>query len=62
MIKDGTDLSGLRHDAKSSKPREPWQNGSKESLNGTFRREWLDVEHFRSVTEAQVVIEHWRTS
>jgi transposase InsO family protein len=38
----------------------PWQNGSNESLNGTFRGECLDAEVFRSLVEAQVVIEDWR--
>jgi len=41
-------------------PGKPWQNGSNESLNGTFRRECLDAERFHSLTEAQVVIEDWR--
>jgi putative transposase len=41
-------------------PGKPWQNGSNESFNGTFRRECLDAERFHSVTEARVVIEDWR--
>lgn len=41
-------------------PGKPWQNGSNESFNGTFRRECLDAESFRHVMEAQVVIESWR--
>jgi putative transposase len=41
-------------------PGKPWQNGSNESFNGTLRRECLDAEQFRSVTEARVVIEDWR--
>jgi putative transposase len=41
-------------------PGKPWQNGSNESFNGTFRRECLDAERFYSLTEAQVVIEDWR--
>ena len=41
-------------------PRKRWQNGSNESFRGTFRRECLDAEQFRSVTEARVVIEEWR--
>ncbi len=41
-------------------PGKPWQNGSNESFNGTFRRECLDAEQFRSLTEARVVIEAWR--
>lgn len=41
-------------------PGKPWQNGSNESLNGTFRRECLDAEVFHSLAEARVVIEEWR--
>ena len=41
-------------------PGKPWQNGSNESFNGTFRRECLDAERFHSLREAQVVIEDWR--
>jgi putative transposase len=38
----------------------PWQNGSNESFNGTFRKECLNAEVFASLTEARVVIEQWR--
>jgi len=41
-------------------PGKPWQNGSNESFNGTFRRECLDAERFHSLTEARVIIEEWR--
>ena len=41
-------------------PGKPWQNGSNESLNGTFRRECLNAEIFTTLTEARVVIEQWR--
>ena len=41
-------------------PGKPWQNGSNESFNGTFRRECLDAELFGSLMEAQVVIAAWR--
>ena len=41
-------------------PGKPWQNGSNESFNGTFRRECLDAELFGSLMEAQVVIARWR--
>ena len=41
-------------------PGKPWQNGSSESFNGTFRRECLNAEIFASLTEARVVIEQWR--
>jgi putative transposase len=41
-------------------PGKPWQNGSNESFNATFRRECLNAEIFASLTEARVVIEQWR--
>ena len=41
-------------------PGKPWQNGSNESFNGTFRKECLNAEIFGSLTEARVVIEKWR--
>ena len=41
-------------------PGKPWQNGSNESFNGTFRKECLNAEIFGSLIEARVVIEQWR--
>ena len=41
-------------------PGKPWQNGSNESFNGTFRKECLNAEVFTSLTEARVMIEKWR--
>lgn len=41
-------------------PGKPWQNGSNESFNATFRRECLNAEVFASLTEARVMIEQWR--
>ena len=41
-------------------PGKPWQNGSNESFNGTFRRECLNAEVFTCLTEARVMIEKWR--
>lgn len=41
-------------------PGKPWQNGANESFNGKFRDECLNVEWFRSLREARVVIETWR--
>ena len=41
-------------------PAKPWQNGSNESFNGTFRRECLDAEIFGSLMQAEVVIAAWR--
>ena len=41
-------------------PGKPWQNGSNESFNGTFRKECLNAEIFASLMEARVIIEQWR--
>lgn len=41
-------------------PGKPWQNGSAESFNGTFRAECLDREWFANLREAKIVIEQWR--
>ena len=49
---------GIR--AATIDPGKPWQNGSNESFNGTFRKECLDAELFGSLMEAQVVIAAWR--
>jgi len=51
-----------KHDIKLAniEPGKPWQNGSNESFNGTFRKECLNAEIFGSLMEARVVIERWR--
>lgn len=41
-------------------PGKPWQNGSAESFNATFRRECLDGEWFANRREATILIEQWR--
>lgn len=41
-------------------PGKPWQNGSNESFNGRFRDECLNMEWFRTRTEAAILIESWR--
>lgn len=41
-------------------PGKPWQNGSNESFNATFRTECLDAEIFSSLPEARIVIAQWR--
>jgi len=41
-------------------PGKPWQNGSVESFNGTFRRECLDAEEFAHLREGRILIEQWR--
>lgn len=41
-------------------PGKPWQNGLDESFNGKFRDECLNMEWFRSRSEAKVIIEAWR--
>lgn len=41
-------------------PGKPWQNGTNESFNASFRNECLSMEWFRHRAEAEVVIETWR--
>ena len=41
-------------------PGSPWQNAYGESFNGRLRDECLNMEWFRNVAEAKVVIETWR--
>jgi putative transposase len=41
-------------------PGSPWQNAKGESFNGRLRDECLNLEWFRTVQEAQVVIGAWR--
>lgn len=41
-------------------PGSPWQNARGESFNGRLRDECLNVEWFRNLREAGVVIETWR--
>jgi putative transposase len=52
----------LMHRAEMAtiEPGKPWQNGSVESFNGTFRRECLDREWFAHLPEAKILIEQWR--
>ena len=53
------DKHGIR--LANIEPGKPWQNGSNESFNGTFRKGCLNAEVFSSLTEARVVIEQWRS-
>ena len=41
-------------------PGSPWENGYIESFNGKLRDELLNCEVFYTLTEAKVLIEHWR--
>ena len=41
-------------------PGSPWENGYNESFNGKFRKEFLDIEVFTTLKEAQVLTEQWR--
>ena len=51
----------LKHsDTATIEPGKPWQNGSVESFNGTFRRECLNAEYFAHLREAKILIEQWR--
>lgn len=42
-------------------PGSPWENGYVESFNGKLRDELLNWEIFTTVSEAQVLLEGWRT-
>jgi putative transposase len=41
-------------------PGSPWQNARGESFNGRLRDECLNVEWFRNLREASVMVESWR--
>ncbi len=41
-------------------PGSPWQNGFVESFNGRFRDEFLNMELFSTVAEAQALADRWR--
>jgi len=41
-------------------PGSPWENGYIEWFNGTPRDELLDREIFYTLSEAKILIEHWR--
>jgi putative transposase len=41
-------------------PGSPWQNAFGESFNGRLRDECLNVEWFRNLREAAVIVETWR--
>jgi putative transposase len=41
-------------------PGSPWQNGWIESFNGRLRDEFLNVQLFETLFEAQVLLEDWR--
>jgi putative transposase len=42
-------------------PGKPMQNAFVESFNGTFRDDCLNQHWFRSIPEARLLIEHWRS-
>lgn len=41
-------------------PGAPWQNGYVESFNSRFRDEFLNMEIFNNIKEAQILTEKWR--
>ncbi len=64
---DGTEATGFADPSLSSalcssyiEPGAPWKNPFVESFNGRLRDEFLAVEQFDSLLEAQVLIEDWR--
>ena len=49
-----------RIDTAFIEPGSPWRNPFSESFNGRFRDEFLIVEQFDTLLEAQVLAEDWR--
>lgn len=41
-------------------PGSPWMNGKVESFNGRLRGELLNGQLFDNITEAQILLDHWR--
>jgi putative transposase len=41
-------------------PASPWQNGYDESFHGTLRDEFLELEEFEGVAQAQALAELWK--
>ena len=56
----GEALSQAGIEAVFIEPGKPWQNGRAEAFNGRVRDECLNMELFRSVREAAVILEDWR--
>ena len=52
--------NALPDGTSSIEPGSPWQNPYVESFGGRLRDELLAVEAFRSLLEAQVLVEDWR--
>jgi putative transposase len=52
--------AGQPSGSPSSHPREPWRNGCIESFSSRVRDECPDINNFRSVTQARVVISDWK--
>jgi transposase InsO family protein len=53
-------LSRLNVKTLFIEPGSPWENGYIESFNGKFQDEFLSLEVFDSLAEAQVLTERWR--
>lgn len=48
------------YDHSASTPGSPWQNGFGGSFNDRLRDECLNVEWFKNLREAKVIVETWR--
>ncbi len=57
--KMGQWLSNLGVKTLYIEPGSPWENGYLESFNGKLRDEFLNVETFDTLLEAQVLVERW---
>jgi putative transposase len=58
LVSEALSQAGI--EAVFIEPGKPWQNGRAEVFNGRVRDECLNMELFRSVREAAVVLGDWR--
>ncbi len=57
-VKQWLETSGVQ--TTFIEPGKPWQNGTNESFNGKLRDECLNVEWFRNLRQAKIIVEGWR--
>jgi putative transposase len=56
------DRAGERAGLHCIPPGQPWRNGSLESFISRVRDECLNIDMFRSLAQARVVISDWKAS
>ncbi len=57
-VKEWLTASGVQ--TSFIEPGKPWQNGTNESFNGKLRDECLNMQWFRNLREAKIIVEQWR--